>query len=291
MTDLWGQIPRAAPKANVEKLLAKEREAAIKRELEKSKQYKLVESDEESPPKKVIKKEKNESDSDDEEKKRVSDLKERDEFAERLKKKDKESQRNVISATKSSSEAEKRRQLEAGGKEVIDRLRIESRRQYLKKREDDKLLELEADIMDDEYLFEESQLTEKERHDREYKKKILLLAKEHKKAGDIEKAQRYTMPDDVKVRSKTVPDKYVELDEREKQPHSEQRVWEDARMATAQWSFGARDARQKLKEKGKLKEDYDLLLEDQIDFVQMTQLEGTKGNLLHHLKYSRIFFY
>ena len=74
MTDLWGQIPRAAPKANVEKLLAKEREAAIKRELEKSKQYKLVESDEESPPKKVIKKEKNESDSDDEEKKIIKPL-------------------------------------------------------------------------------------------------------------------------------------------------------------------------------------------------------------------------
>jgi len=35
----------------------------------------------------------------------------------------------------------------------IDRMRIESRRKYLAKRKDDKIAELEADIVDDEYLF------------------------------------------------------------------------------------------------------------------------------------------
>ena len=142
----------------------------------------------------------------------------------------------------------------------------------MKKREDGKLSELEAEILDDEFLFDESQLTEKERRDRQFKKKILSLTEQHQKAGEFEKAQRYIMPKDVKVRSKTVPDKYAEVDEREKRP--EQRVWEDNRMAAAQWRFGARNAKQ-LKEKSK-RAKHDLLLEDEIEFVQMTRSEGTK---------------
>lgn len=144
----------------------------------------------------------------------------------------------------------------------------------MEKRKGDKITELEADIFDDEYLFDEQQLTERERKDREYKKKILSLAKEHDKARELELVQRYHMPDDK--RDKAMPDRYVEIDEREKQPHSEQRVWEDARMATAQWNFGARDAKQRLQEKGKV-HDYDLLLDDTIDFIQTNQLAGTKG--------------
>ena len=57
--------------------MTKEREAALKKELEDSKQYTFVESDDESPPKKIIMK--SESASDDENR-RISDLKRRDEF-------------------------------------------------------------------------------------------------------------------------------------------------------------------------------------------------------------------
>jgi pre-mRNA-splicing factor ATP-dependent RNA helicase DHX16 len=166
---------------------------------------------------------------------------------------------------------------------VIPKLRVESRRKYLEKRKGDKITELEADIFDDEYLFDEQQLTERERKDREYKKNILSLAKEHDKARELELVQRYHMPDDK--REKAMPDRYVEIDDREKQPHSEQKVWEDARMATAQWNFGARDAKQRLQEKGKV-HDYDLLLDDTIDFIQTNQLAGTKGieGKVTHLK-------
>lgn len=168
---------------------------------------------------------------------------------------------------------------------VIPKLRVESRRKYLEKRKGVKITELEADIFDDEYLFDEQQLTERERKDREYKKKILSLAKEHDKARELELVQRYHMPDDK--REKAMPDRYVEIDDREKQPHSEQKVWEDARMATAQWNFGARDAKQRLQEKGKV-HDYDLLLDDTIDFIQTNQLAGTKGieGKVTHLKLS-----
>lgn len=38
---------------------------------------------------------------------------------------------------------------------LVPKLRVESRRKYLEKRKEDKVAELEADIVDDEYLFEE----------------------------------------------------------------------------------------------------------------------------------------
>ena len=110
LTELWGKIPRAAPKVNVERIAAKQHEQAMLAMIEKNKRYKLLEdSDEEgmAPPpipvgKKIKKEEKRaESSSDDEdEKQRVKDLKERDEFSERLKKKDKDKQRNVVSTGK-----------------------------------------------------------------------------------------------------------------------------------------------------------------------------------------------
>lgn len=89
---------------------------------------------------------------------RLKDLKERDEFASRLKKRDEERTRNIVHASEKRAyeEAAKRLKLETADREkLIPKLRVESRRKYLEKRKEDKLQELEADIVDDEYLFEE----------------------------------------------------------------------------------------------------------------------------------------
>jgi pre-mRNA-splicing factor ATP-dependent RNA helicase DHX16 len=40
---------------------------------------------------------------------------------------------------------------------IIPKLRVESRRKYLEKRKEDKVAELEADIIDDEYPFQEEE--------------------------------------------------------------------------------------------------------------------------------------
>ena len=80
----------------------------------------------------------------------------------------------------------------------LEDLRKQSRRQYLSKRKEDKLLELKDDINDDEFLFDESQLTERERRERKYKKRVLELATAHTKAGESEKEIRYKMPEDRK---------------------------------------------------------------------------------------------
>ena len=49
---------------------------------------------------------------------------------------------------------------------MLPDLRKESRRNYLAKRKVDKLQELELDVMDDEFLFDETSLTEREKVER-----------------------------------------------------------------------------------------------------------------------------
>ncbi|CAH0700533.1 unnamed protein product [Spodoptera exigua] len=208
------------------------------------------------------------SSSDSAEEHRLKDIKERDEFAKRLKKRDEEKVKKVTesSSKRSYEEAAKRLKLEAEDREkILPKLRIHSRRKYLEKRKDDKVIELEADIADDEYLFDESSLTQRERLEREHKKTILKLAKEHEKARELENVQRYHMPQDL---GKDAKGEYVEVDEREKVPHSEQQKWEQEQIKSAFFKFGAKDA--------KAQDEYELLLDEQIDFIQALQLEGNK---------------
>jgi pre-mRNA-splicing factor ATP-dependent RNA helicase DHX16 len=124
--------------------------------------------------------------------------------------------------------------MEAESREkLVPDLRKESRRKYLTKRKDDKLNELKDDIMDDEFLFDEDQLTEKEKAERRYKKKVLELAVEHSRAGEIEKVQRYHMPED---RKEAKDKKYFdEAEEREKLPNYEQKRWEEEHLHSAQF--------------------------------------------------------
>lgn len=202
------------------------------------------------------------------EEERRKDIKERDEFAKRLKEKDETKTRKIVEASnkKSFEEAAKRLKLEAEDRDAsVAKLRVQSRRQYLAKRKEDKVTELEADIIDDEYLFDEKLLTEKEKRDRDYKKRILDIAKQHEKARELERVQRYHMPKDMKKGEKG---EYVEVDEREKLPHSEQQKWEAEQLSSALFKFGAKDA--------KRAEEYELLLEDEVEFVQVLTMDGSK---------------
>ncbi|XP_059619306.1 pre-mRNA-splicing factor ATP-dependent RNA helicase DHX16 [Phlebotomus argentipes] len=205
------------------------------------------------------------------EEERLRDIKERDEFASRLKKRDEDKTRRVLetSSKKAYEEAAKRLKLEVEDRDkMLPQLRIASRRKYLEKRKEDKVAELEADIIDDEYLFDDTVLTAKEKEDRAYKKQILQIAKEHEKARELERIQRYHMPQDIKKGDKS---EYVEVDEREKMPNSEQKKWEAEQLASAVFKFGAKDAGS-----SRQQEEYDLLLDDQIEFIQALTLEGSK---------------
>ena len=153
---------------------------------------------------------------------------------------------------------------------MLPELRKRSRRDYLAKREEDKLMEAEDDIADDEFLYDESQLTEREKADRKYKKTVVKLAKDHKNLKEMENVKRYKMPED---RKKGELDSYVEVDDKEKVPNYEARKWEDEHLQKATYNFGAKDAKKKHAEKEK---KYDLILDDEVEFVQALKLPGTK---------------
>lgn len=78
-------------------------------------------------------------------------------------------------------------------------------------------------------------MTEAEKRDRAHKKQVLQLAKEHEKARELERIQRYRMPlQDGKVEQE--PD----ITENEP-PQSEQSKWESDQMSSAVFKFGAKD--------------------------------------------------
>ena len=282
--ELMAKIPRTTGKSagQMRKEENRAREVEAERVRRQNASYKMLSEDEgdeaEGPaikPKKVKKKKKKrekdkDKGSDDDmdefermEKERLQDLKERDELAKRLVEKDEEKRKSrrkyASSAQNLLAENEEREQM-------LPDLRKKSRREYLSKRKDDKLVELEDDLADEDYLFDESQLTARERREKDYKKTILDLAKKHEKQSEIEKVQRYHMPD--KDRKDWG---YVEADEKEKAPNYEQKRWEEEHLQSATLKFGAKDAKKKHAEKEKQYE----LLEDEIDFIQALKMPGS----------------
>ena len=281
--ELMAKIPRTTGKSagQMRKEENRAREVEAERVRRQNASYKMLSEDEgdeaEGPaikPKKVKKKKKKrekdkDKGSDDDmdefermEKERLQDLKERDELAKRLVEKDEEKRKTrkyASSAQNLLAENEEREQM-------LPELRKKSRREYLSKRKDDKLVELEDDLADEDYLFEESQLTARERREKDYKRTILDLAKKHEKQSEIEKVQRYHMPD--KDRKDWG---YVEADEKEKAPNYEQKRWEEEHLQSATLKFGAKDAKKKHAEKEKQYE----LLEDEIDFIQALKMPGS----------------
>lgn len=106
-------------------------------------------------------------------------------------------------------------------------------------------------------------MTEREKKERQHKKELLQLAQEHEKARELEMVQRYHMPRDL---GKGATSSYVEVDDLEKVPQPEQKKWEKEQMASAVFSFGAKN---KVKQ-----EEYDLVIEDQIEFIKAFQKPG-----------------
>ncbi len=77
--------------------------------------------------------------------------------------------------------------------DLVPELRRVSRLEYLKKRETQKLEDLEAELRDEEYLFAESELTPAEKIRLEKKRRLLELAKQ-RAATDASDIPRYDFP-------------------------------------------------------------------------------------------------
>ncbi|CAN8178822.1 unnamed protein product [Coccothraustes coccothraustes] len=143
------------------------------------------------------------------ERERLRDLRERDAFAERLRRRDRERDRGARGDSKAYEEAQKRLKMaEEDQKAMIPELRKRSRREYLAKREREKLEELEQEIQDEELLFGEEALTAPERRELRYKRRLRDLARDYKRAGaqeELERSSRYHIPEES--RDKKIPER------------------------------------------------------------------------------------
>jgi len=228
---------------------------------------------------------------------REKDLRERDEFVRRMLERDKSKTKQKLKsenveedsgAAELEAEYQKRIKTEerlARGERVVDettgqelsleRLREESRRAYLKKREEREVALLKQSLEDEEELFKGAKLTEAERKRIEVGKKILSMVEE--KEGEKQDGERndgfYRLPDEFdEMESKGKQDqaaltaRYVEP----KHEKSEQELWEESqtRKASTIAGFG------KTKKKGSKTDEYELVFDDQIDFVMQETSKG-----------------
>ncbi|CAK9295337.1 unnamed protein product [Gordionus sp. m RMFG-2023] len=216
---------------------------------------------------------------------RIKDIKERDAFVKRLKQRD----------IKKREEKRKSKQKKEGEESIeekktkLPKLRIESRRKYLEKREKEKVLELEADLVDEQYLFDETELTLKEKLDIQYKKKVLKIAKDYQEADQVEKIQRYYIPQgkdepsSKKVLPKYKPEEDLTLEgtgkEKDKRTTpfgvTDQNIWEKSQMEATQLKFGARNALEHYRKSHP--QNYDIIVpEEEMNFVRGLELPGTR---------------
>ncbi|OEU20372.1 putative ATP-dependent RNA helicase [Fragilariopsis cylindrus CCMP1102] len=203
---------------------------------------------------------------------REKDKRERDEFVQRMLDRDQNKTRQ-----KSNDETV----VADDGEEMnLDRLRTESRRVYLKKRQEREVTLLKQSLEDEEELFRNQKLSTTERKRIELGRKIIKMVEKNENEDENQDDGFYRLPDEYDEKdTKDAQDqarlssRYVE-DKREK---SEQELWEESQTRKA-------DITHK-KKKPSNEKQYDLVFEDQIDFVMQ---ETTKGYDKRDKKHSKV---
>ena len=133
---------------------------------------------------------------------RDQDLRERDEFAERVKKRDKDKTKKIVEDRSSkqsgaAAEAAQRRQLaddSVARTLAMPSIRERSRQEYLTKRELQQVELLRKEIADDEALFRGMRISKREQRELDRKKEVLRLVEERLKIDD--KWDGYMLPED-----------------------------------------------------------------------------------------------
>ncbi|EEC48810.1 predicted protein [Phaeodactylum tricornutum CCAP 1055/1] len=188
---------------------------------------------------------------------REKDLKERDELVQRMMERDQ-------TKTKQKAKSE-----EKSDSLTLERLREESRRAYLKKREERELALLKQSLQDEEDLFRGAKLTEAEKKRIQMGKQILSMVEE--RDGEEDKDDEfYRLPGDFHEKHSRAKQQEALLTSRYNEPKlekSEQDLWEESQTQKA----GAIGGRQK---KAIESDGYELLFDDQIDFVMQETREG-----------------
>ncbi|KAH7337185.1 pre-mRNA splicing factor [Rhizoctonia solani] len=216
------------------------------------------------------------------EEERLRDAKERDEFAKRVRDKDRDKTKKVVEDKSSRSsgaaaEAAQRRALAddaAARVAAMPSLRERSRQEYLSKREIQQIELLRKEIADDEALFRGMKITKREQRDLDYKKQVLALAESRMKIKD--KYEGYQLPDDYETEQGKIDKKRKEnvLYQRYEEAKEGQFVtdvdqWEEAQAKNSAFKSGALD-------KPELADEYDYVFDESqtIQFVMDKAMRG-----------------
>ncbi|CAG8454274.1 9757_t:CDS:10 [Ambispora gerdemannii] len=183
---------------------------------------------------------------------KMQDLKERDEFAKRVREKDKAKTKKLVEdrSSKSQSESTLRRNLAddpEARKQYIPDIRERSRQDYLKARAEQRMLLMEAELRDEETLFKDIKLTEKEKKDYQLKRDTLQLTKGRLSLS--KKSEEYTLPEDYiteqgKIDKKKKESVLYQRYEEDRDQHkfvTDQDQWEQNQIVKSQLKTGAQD--------------------------------------------------
>jgi hypothetical protein len=238
----------------------------------------------ESPPRDELPPEPEETEEERLERERAEDLRERDEFAERMRNKDKDRTKTIVQdrTTRGDGglEAERRAQL-ADDKEArraaMDDLRQHSRRAYLSKREEQQLDLLKLEIEDEKLLFRNQKMSKREMAESERKKELIRIMEARRKIDDG--TDGYMLPDDYiteqgkmdkKKRQNALYARYTENKPVDGQFVTDVDSWEDSQRESANLRTGAMD-------KEFVEEEFEYVFDDtqKIEFLQDERMGGT----------------
>lgn len=213
---------------------------------------------------------------------RQKDLRERDEFAKRLAKKDDSKSKKIVEDRTRDSEAARRRALadDADARaSMMPDLRLRSRQEYLKKRETERLALLRRQVAEETAeLRENPNLTRREKEEFARNREVLSIAEERLRIDDHRDG--YMMPDDYitekgKIDRKKKEDalykRYVDRDETGQERFvTEHEEWEQEQAAKAKAQIKKAD----FVDEG----DYEYVFDDtqQINFIMDAKMEGTQ---------------
>ncbi|ODO07174.1 pre-mRNA-splicing factor ATP-dependent RNA helicase DHX16 [Cryptococcus wingfieldii CBS 7118] len=218
------------------------------------------------------------------EREREEDLRERDAFAQRMKDKDQDRTKSLVTDRTSKSvggiEAARRRDImddpEQRNAAIAD-LRNRSRQEYLSKRELQQLDLLKLELEDEKILFRGQKMSRKEEAELERKKELIRLMEERKKIDDG--TDGYMLPDDYITEQGRIDQKkkknalYKRYDEGklvEGQFVTDVDQWEASQQDRTNLITGALD-------KEVLVENYDYVFDEaqKIKFLEEDKLDGT----------------
>ncbi|KAH9980196.1 pre-mRNA splicing factor [Lactifluus volemus] len=219
---------------------------------------------------------------------REQDLRERDEFSERVRQRDKNKTKKIVEdhSSKNSgaaAEAAQRRQLaddSVARTLAMPSLRERSRQEYLTKRELQQVELLRQEIADDEALFRGMRVSKREQRELDRKKEVLRLVEERLKIDD--KWDGYMLPEDYiteqgkidkKRKESVLYQRYEEAKPKDDQFVTDVDQWEASQTKHSTFKTGAMD-------KPELVEEYEYVFDESqtIKFVMDRTMAG-EGHL------------